>query len=219
MKNDNYIKLAKRIIVYVIGLFFMALGVSFSVKSDLGVSPVNSIPYVVSLITGIEQGKCVTAIFIGFIGIQFLILLKDFKAKYLLQIIGSTIFGYFVTLANQLTTGVPACTSYPMRLAYLIISMILVAIGVALYLKPNLISLPGEGVMQAIVDKYGVAFPNAKTGFDTAMVVVAAVLSLLAFQGLKGVREGTIIAALGIGQLMKVWNRVADERVTVFLET
>lgn len=218
MNDKKYTRLAKRVIMYCVGLFLMALGVSFSVKSDLGVSPVNSIPYVVSLITGIEQGKCVTAIFIGFIGIQFLILLKDFKAKYLLQIIGSTIFGYFVTAANQLTAGVPACSNYPMRLIYLFISMVVVAIGVSLYLKPNLLSLPAEGVMQAMVDKFGVAFPNAKTGVDTTMVVVAAALSLFAFHGLKGVREGTIIAALGIGQLIKVWNRMADDKVTALLE-
>jgi uncharacterized membrane protein YczE len=195
----------------------MALGVSFSVKSDLGVSPVNSIPYVVSLITGVEQGVCVTVIFCCFIGLQFLILLKKFKIRSLLQIIASTIFGYFVTTANRVTVGVPACSNYPMRLVYLAISIMFVAVGVALYLKPNLISLPGEGVMQALVDRFGIKFPNAKTGFDTFMVIVAAALSLIAFHRLNGVREGTIIAAICVGQVIKVWNRFFDDKVTKFL--
>lgn len=208
----------RRLLIYCLGLFLMALGVSFSVKSDLGVSPVNSIPYVVSLITGIEQGICVTVIFIGFIGLQFLILLNRFQVKSLLQIIASSIFGYFVTTANRLTVGVPECTNYPMRLIYLVISMILVAIGVALYLKPNLIPLPGEGVMQALVDRFGIKFPNAKTGFDTSMVIVAGALSLIAFHRLNGVREGTIIAAVGVGQLMKIWNRYCDAWVSRFLK-
>ena len=218
MKEHNVSLLVKKVFIYCLGLFLMALGVSFSVKSNLGVSPVNSIPYVVSLITGIEQGKCVTAIFIGFIGLQILILMKDFKVKNLLQIIGSTIFGYFVTAANALTAGIPSCTQYPMQLLFLFISMVFVAIGVSMYLKPNLLSLPAEGVMMALVEKFGIKFPNAKTGFDTAMVVVAALLSLLYFHKLQGVREGTLIAAVGIGQLVKVWNKIADKKMSAFLE-
>lgn len=36
--------LAVRLVVYFVGLFIMTLGVSMSVKSNLGVSPVSSIP-------------------------------------------------------------------------------------------------------------------------------------------------------------------------------
>ena len=218
MEQKNFILLLKKVLMYCLGLFLMAMGVSFSVKSNLGVSPVNSIPYVVSLITGIEQGKCVTAIFISFIAIQILILMKEFKVKNLLQIIGSTIFGYFVTATNAMTTGIPYCTSYPMQLLFLFISMVFVAIGVSLYLKPNLLSLPAEGVMMALVQKFGIKFPNAKTGCDTAMVVIAAIISLLFFHELRGVREGTLIAAIGIGQLVKVWNKFADQKMSAFLE-
>lgn len=45
-------KFVKRIVIYLAGLFFVALGVAFSVNSNLGVSPVNSLPYVVSRILG-----------------------------------------------------------------------------------------------------------------------------------------------------------------------
>ena len=37
-----------RVLFYCIALFFMALGVAFSANSDLGISPVNSLPYVIS---------------------------------------------------------------------------------------------------------------------------------------------------------------------------
>ena len=53
-KNDN-IKI--RLVVYLIGLFIMTLGISMSVKSNLGVSPVSSIPYTITCITGLEMGK------------------------------------------------------------------------------------------------------------------------------------------------------------------
>lgn len=60
-------KFVKRIVIYLAGLFFVALGVAFSVNSNLGVSPVNSLPYVVSRILGKDLGTCVTVIFIGYI--------------------------------------------------------------------------------------------------------------------------------------------------------
>ena len=40
--------MSKRILCYCARLFLMAMGVSFSGKADLGMSPVNSIPYVLS---------------------------------------------------------------------------------------------------------------------------------------------------------------------------
>ena len=69
-------KFVKRIVIYLAGLFFVALGVAFSVNSNLGISPVNSLPYVVSRILGKDLGTCVTVIFIGYILIQILLLRK-----------------------------------------------------------------------------------------------------------------------------------------------
>lgn len=51
LKEENYIT---RLPVYFIGLFIMTLGISMSVKSDFGVSPVSSIPYTITCITGME---------------------------------------------------------------------------------------------------------------------------------------------------------------------
>ena len=48
-----------RILLYCVGLMFLAFGVAFSVNSNLGVSPVNSLPYVISLILKVDLGRCV----------------------------------------------------------------------------------------------------------------------------------------------------------------
>ena len=47
----------KRVILYAVGLLFMAFGVAFSVNSNLGVSPVNSLPYVISKIIHMDLGN------------------------------------------------------------------------------------------------------------------------------------------------------------------
>lgn len=100
---SKFIPWTKRGMIYLLGLFIIALGVSVSKMSDLGVSPVNSIPCVISEISGIDMGLCVTGIFIVFIFIQLCILRKEFKAIYWFEIICSMMFGWFVSITNQLS--------------------------------------------------------------------------------------------------------------------
>ena len=57
-------QLALRIIVYIIALFILSVGITFSINSNLGVSPITSLPYVISLITEIYVGGVVTMIFV-----------------------------------------------------------------------------------------------------------------------------------------------------------
>ena len=65
MKKSTPAQWATRIILYIIGLFFMAMGVAFAVNSNLGVSPVTSLPYVISLIVNMELGTWVIAVYGG----------------------------------------------------------------------------------------------------------------------------------------------------------
>lgn len=82
-KNDN-IKI--RLVVYLIGLFIMTLGISMSVKSNLGVSPVSSIPYTITCITGLEMGKATILFHIVLVALQFVILCGAFQIKSLLRL-------------------------------------------------------------------------------------------------------------------------------------
>ena len=43
--NDN-IRSAKRWLFFIVSLLIMAFGVSFSIKANLGTSPISSLPYV-----------------------------------------------------------------------------------------------------------------------------------------------------------------------------
>lgn len=42
-----------RVLIYVLGLVFLAFSVAFAINSDLGISPVNSLPYAISLVSGL----------------------------------------------------------------------------------------------------------------------------------------------------------------------
>lgn len=208
----------KRLVVYAFGLFIMALGVSISKLSDLGVSPVNSIPCVISEILQIDMGICTTCVFIGFIGIQILIMRKEFQWKNLLQILCSIVFGAFVSLTNRIAERLlPDCSNYAMRLVYVGISMILVAGGILLYIEADVLPMPSEGVTQAVTMNTSISFSTAKLLFDWSVVILAAILSLLFMKGLVGVREGTVIAAFGVGICLKLITKLLQAPLQNFL--
>ncbi|MBW8382878.1 MAG: hypothetical protein K0M69_10220 [Youngiibacter sp.] len=183
---------------------------TFSIKSNLGISPVNSIGYVLSLVLGINQGKVITGVFILYVLLQVL-LRKSFKPAYLLQIVFSTVFGYFVSFSNSILSF-PSASNYPLQLVYLAISIVLVAVGVTLYLGADLMPMPAEGVMLAITDLTGISFHKVKMMFDTTVVIVSVIISLLFLGRIAGVREGTLLSAVLIGKLVGVFNSILAKK-------
>lgn len=209
----------RRVLVYCVGLFIMAVGVSLSVLSDLGVSPMNSIPYVLSqIITSVSMGTFTTALFCSYILIQAILLGRKFHPIRLVQILSSFIFGWFVDLSNFLTGLVlTAPTHYIMRLVFLVISMACVGLGIFLYVSPKLPPLPGEGVMQVISEKFHIPLHWAKIGFDATVTTIALILSLVFFHRLHGVREGTILAALGVGKFLGLFIKLFQKQLNRFI--
>lgn len=63
-----------RFLVYVTGFLIMTLGIAMSVKSDLGVSPVSSIPYTMTCVWGIEMGKATILFHVGLVLLQIILL-------------------------------------------------------------------------------------------------------------------------------------------------
>lgn len=190
-----------RVLIYILGLFFMAIGVAISVNANLGISPVNSLPYVISRISGFALSSCVIGVFSLYILAQIVLLRLEFKWINLTQLIFSTIFGYFVDFAKWLL-GDFCLPTYAGRLAMLAVSIVVVSIGVELYLEVNLVAMPMEGMTLALSQVTRKPFPNVKIAVDCAVVLLGLVLSLVFLRRLDGVREGTIIAAVVTGKVI-----------------
>ena len=206
MKKSTPAQFVMRILIYCLALLIIAFGVAISINSNLGVSPVNSLPYVVSQIIGVPMGTCVTVIFCFYILLQVLILRKDFQLIQLLQIVFSTIFGYFVDFAKWVV-GDFAIPTYFGQLAMLAISIVLIALGVLLYMDVQLVPLPMEGLSSSIAKKLKKPFPTMKTIVDCVVVGVGVVLSLVFLGKLDGIREGTIITAIVTGKVIAILKK------------
>lgn len=188
-----------RIPMYFVGLFIMTVGIALSVKSNLGVSPVSSIPYTMTCVWGIEMGKATIIFHAALVLIQILILRKRFKPINLLQVVVGIVFGYFTTFCNYLATYLPSTDNMVMRIVLMLVSTVFIAVGIFFYLPADLIPLAGEGVMQAVSDVTKIEFSKVKIGFDCSMVIISVITCLICIHSLGSVGVGTVIAAFLVG--------------------
>jgi len=197
-----------RVLIYILGLAFLAFAVAFSANSNLGISPVNSLPYILSLIFNVKMSICVIAVFSFYILLQVIILRKEFKWYNVFQLLFSTIFGYFVDFAKAVL-GDFSIPTYAGQLTMMAISILLTAIGISLYVDVDLIPMPMEGLTLSLSRKSGkIPFHNMKIIADCIVVVLGAILSLVFLHRLDGVREGTIITALVVGKVVAITQKM-----------
>lgn len=211
-----------RILIYALGLLFLAFSVAFARNSDLGISPVNSLPNAIWMVCTeklpglpLSFGNWVTIVFCFFILLQIVLLRKNFKWYNIFQIAFSTLFGFFSDFAKW-ALGSFTIPGYIGQLSMLLISIVLIAIGISLYVDTKLIPMPTEGLIQAISDVTKLKFHNVKTITDCAIVITAALLTLIFLGKITGIREGTIISALLVGKVIGIlqkWIRPAVDRI------
>ena len=180
--------------------------------ADLGVSPISSVANVMSMkIPALTLGNWLILWNCVLILGQILILRRRFQPVQLMQIPLSFLFGYFTDFGMWLFSWA-VWDFYPMRLVNIAAGTFLLGFGIALCVIADAIMNSGEAFVKAVSDTTGGEFGNLKVGFDVSCVVLAAVLSLLYFDWtIRGIREGTVIAALCTGFVIKFFSRKLQE--------
>lgn len=198
---------AKRYLVFFAGLFISSLGVSLVTKAELGTSPISAIPYVLSLSIPFTLGEFTIAFSLLLILLQLLILRRRFQPEHLLQIPISIAFGYFIDLTMEMLSFV-APASYPAKVVCLLAGCVVLAFGVYLEVLGDVAMLPGESFVRAVVMTWNTDFGLSKICFDVSMSVIAVAASFVMAGQLQGVREGTLLAALLVGFVARLFGRM-----------
>lgn len=201
-------QLAVRFLLYVVGLFVLALGISFTINSELGLPPINSLPFIVSVIAGVDIGICVVG-WLLLMTIAQCIIAREIKWIVVVQLLFSFMFGYFINFTIAMLGGF-ALPTYLGQLVMQGIGIILVALGIVLYMEAGLVVLPADGIVVAITRKIpGSAFHRVKIAMDSSIVLVGMALSVVFLSGLYGIREGTVVSAVMIGKAMPFARKMA----------
>lgn len=208
----NMHDMIKRYSLFLVGLFIASMGVAFSAKAGLGTSPVASVPYSVSLVSSLLSfGGWLNLLSVIQIAIQ-VIVLKG-KCNYIeiaIQTVLAFVYGYLTNFSVWLIKDINV-TVYPMQFVFMLLSCIILALGIWIQLKGSAAMLPGEAMNRAISKVFHFRYENVKIFFDILYIAIAAAICLIFLGKLKGVREGSIIAAILVGNIIKVYNFVFNK--------
>ena len=202
----NKTELIKRYIFLLVGLFVNGLGVSFITKAGLGTSPITSIPYTLSLGFTPTVGMFTLVFNIFLVILQVILLRRNFQLQNLLQLPIIALFSFFIDLTMSLL-GFMQPETYAMKIVSLIVGCLILGFGVFMEMVANVAMLPGEATVRAVSDVFSTDFGKTKIAFDSSMTVIAAILSFIMFKHLDGVRAGTIVAAILVGFIARLFKK------------
>lgn len=202
MENTKGSRLFVRIPAYVIGLLIMTLGVAISVKSNLGVSPVSSIPYTITCVVGLE-GESINSVSCcsgsapdsataqSLSGKKFI---ADFRRD------SVRVFHNLLQFADGVFPRPDKSHRAPCHDAVQYGADCLRAVLVC---PCGYHSAGGEGAMLAISKTIKKPFPTVKIAFDVTMVVISLITCLICLHSLGSVGIGTIAAAILVGMELR----------------
>lgn len=205
-------ELIKRYFVFLIAVSLGGIGVSLFTKGAIGVTPISSLNYVLSLHCPLSLGGTTFVFNMVLIVMQYLMFPKAERRSQigmlLAQIPVTFIFSGTIDLSMAaLDQWVPPTwNTYAWSLFWVIAGSVTLALGISLQVLANVAMVSGEAVVKQISSKFKFEFGYVKLGFDITLVVLAIISSLAftQFSELEGVREGTIVGALLVGPLVRV---------------
>lgn len=197
---------------FVLGLAVNAFGVAFITKSALGTSQISSIPYVFSLyFSDLSFGVWTFLINALFLLIQVLLLRKNFPPIQLLQLAVTFLFSLFIDLSMAVLFWFSP-ESIWIRFLCLLAGCLILGVGLSIELAPQVLLVPGEGLVRVLAKITGRTFGTVKVLFDITLIAIASVCSFAFFGTLRGVGVGTIVSALIVGRIIDAVNRTAPLR-------
>ena len=202
----------KNYALFLIGLFIASMGVAISAKAGLGTSPVASVPFSVSLVNhSLTFGSWLNIWSVVQILVQIALLRKKCKpVEITIQTILAFVYGYLTDFSCKLISGLQV-NNYAEQFALMILGGFILRFGIWIQFKGGVAMLPGEAMNRAISKVTGKSYENIKILFDVLYIIAAAVICFICIGRLEGVREGSIIAAVLIGNIIKLYNFIFNK--------
>lgn len=208
--NSEIKSALKRIPLYIAGVFILCFGIVLCVKCGMGVSPINSIPYVVSHLVPLSLGTLSIFFYIINIIIQLFLSERKKYAFILLQLPVSLIFGIVIDIWNAV---LPDATTVFMRIVCLCGSLFFTALGIMLIVAMHLVPDPPTGAVQAITKAANKNMGGIKIIYDCSCVVISLLTGLIGAHKLIGFGIATIASAICVGRILALLQATAGKRL------
>jgi uncharacterized protein len=194
----------KRLLFWLLGVVILSLGASLTIKANIGVGAWDALNVGLSRIYGLTVGSFVIIIGIIILFVNAILMKSrpEYLAVFAFFIIGSLIdFWLLVVLRNF------EPNEFILKLVTLILGLLIIGLGVAMYIQPKFPLNPLDNFMMGISKRFGVSLVVAKTIGE----LIALVLALIV-KGPIGI--GTVIVTVGIGPSIQLFIPVIERVAT-----
>lgn len=202
--------MGKRIAVYLIGLALNALGIAFTIHSDVGAGSWDTVAIGAQHYVGLTIGICSVIIQVL---VVFTTKLIDRKRLQYGAIIAISIRSMFLDAWTYLVFDhLKSPSSWESQWLYFLLGIFSVGIGIGIYIEAHFPKSPIDGLMMAFHHRF-------KWSINISRVVAEGIGVLLGFALGGPVGLGTLIVAVGLGKIIQYVNgkmkKVLNNKETV----
>ncbi|ERJ12200.1 YczE/YyaS/YitT family protein [Haloplasma contractile] len=204
-------KLFKRLTYYLIGSAILSLGISLSLRSELGAGAFDALYYNLSKLVNIKPGTSMyIAIFMVYI---ITMILKPRK----IYIVGYLLTGVVSAGVNIWLEIISKTTELGIQVFFFGSAVVLLPLGVTFIIQSKLPLSPMDNLLVILVEKTKGSVALIKTSIETSFAVTALIFGFAAGIGVGALSLGTIIITFvigpGIGFYMKFIKEIDVKRL------
>lgn len=200
-----------RYIFYGVGLIVLAVGITLNTKTGLGVSPIISVPFVISSIWGFNFAAMTFIVYSIQVGIQFLLKGENREWKDILQIPFSLVFSFFLNVFGEVLEF--QSEMMWQKLLLLAAAIVVTAIGAAMTVNMKLVPNPADGLAQTVGDFLNRGMGFGKNIIDLISVFITCIIGLVFAGKLTAIGIGTVVAMIGVGRMIALFNHLFKEKM------
>ncbi|MBQ7106044.1 MAG: hypothetical protein IJN93_00810 [Clostridia bacterium] len=196
-------------LLWLLGIIFVALGVSICSKADLGVSMIAAPAFVifdaVKSISPLLSVGVVEYAIQGLLLIILCIIIRRFNWRFLLAFAVAVLYGYTLNLFIWLLGGIEFNT-VAMRYVMLLVGDIITSFGVACFFRTYMPLQVFELFVAEVADRFNIRIAKVKSAFDISLLIISVTLAFTLFGDAKTFDWSTIgyssYHSIGIGTLI-----------------
>lgn len=211
-------KKTARGLIYAAGIVTLAFGLILNTKCALGTSAIISIAYVIAEITGMTIGDATLIEYSILVAIEIMVhmYLKKDKKIFVMDALQFPFTIVFSRMMNVFSAMIPslAGAGYALRIGVLMIAIIFTALGASTMLDMKLIPNPGDGIVAALSELIGKEIGLTKNIFDTVCLCITVMICLLSGHAISGIGIGTVLAIIGVGRFISLFNKLFKAKLT-----
>lgn len=199
-------KVFMKFIIVAINMIIAATGASLALKAGVGVGAWDALSQSVSTVLEIKVGTFSMILNISCVLLQMMLLKKEFKLNYAVQIFSSILSGCVVNFMLYYVYSKFIINNYFINIILLILSCVVFAMAISIIMAINIISFPLESCCMIIAEKTNKSFGSIRQLVDIIFIVIALSVALI-FKNKITVREGTVVVMIILGPMMDLFMK------------